>query len=130
MPIIRPEQDGAQRCGETPAAHTSPDAHAVTASVELRFHKYRPGLDRTELKQSLFECGVAILIPTSCVSHDVTLADRVIRKLTTQREGHDSSVEPEPPLALDVRIDLEDESDAVAQRVPDRGIHRVLDTRV
>ena len=54
----------------------------------------------------------------------------MVFKLAPQGEIHHIRVEPEAPLALNTRIQIDAQGHPVVQGVPDRRVHRVLDSGV
>src|SRR5207237_5355063 len=124
-PVVGPEQDRTERRREAPPADARAYADSVVAVVELGFHDDRPGLDLAEVGERLIERCEALLVAAARVAHHEALAHRVIAQLAAQRDGDDACAEPESPLAIDSRIEVEGERLPVAERAADGRAVRV-----
>src|ERR1700694_5059528 len=130
MPIIGPEQKRAQRGGQATAAHARAHANAIAALSELWFDQHRPALNRAQVHERLLKSSETFLIATAHVAHEVPIAYGVVIKFAPQRQIHDIGIEPEAPLALDVRVQVDGERYTVVQCVAYDRVHRVVDARV
>src|SRR5579863_7539856 len=110
-PVVSPEENSAQRCGEVSAAHARTNADVVAAAVELRFDQDRPRIDPAQVSQRLIERGEGLLVAAAGIADDVAVTDRVVRELPTQRQVDDVGVEPEAAIAVDAHLKVEGERD-------------------
>ena len=101
-----------------------------TPARTLRLHQDRPGIHLAQVVQRLVQGGEALLIAALRVAHHVTLAHGVVAELAPQGQLDDIQVEPETPLTVHARLELERERQAVPQRAADGRTHRVLDARM
>src|SRR5438270_429423 len=113
-----------------PAAHAGAHADSVVAAIAPRLHQDRPGIHLAQVVQRLVQGGEALLIAALRVAHHVTLAHGVVAELAPQSQLDDIQVEPETPLTVHARLELERERQAVPQRAADGRTHRVLDARM
>src|SRR5579863_1001353 len=130
MPVVGPEEQGAQRGRQPSPPHPRSHADEIVAAVELRLDEDRPAIDLAQIIERLLECWKALLLPVAHVPHHVAVADSVIRELAPQGEVHDVRVEPQPPLAIDTRIEIESQRDAVTQGIPNVRVDGIFDPRV
>src|SRR5580704_18925420 len=98
MPVIRPEHEGSQGCGQLATAHARANADDIVAAVELRLHENGPAIDLAKVGQRLLECWERLLLVALHVADDITVAHGVIRQLAPQSQLHDVRVEPESSL--------------------------------
>src|SRR3569833_2742986 len=127
MPVIRPEQQYAQRCRKLAAPDARANADEVVAPVELRLDQNRPPVHLAEIGKGLLEGWKGLLLIALHIADDITIADRVVSQLAPQSQLYDICVEPESPLPINPRVQIKRQGDPIAQGVSNRRIDRVLD---
>src|SRR6185312_17466522 len=130
MPVIRPEQQHAQRRRQLTATDSRADTDDVVATVELWLDENGPAVHLAEISECFLEGGKGLLLIALHVADDVTVAYRVISQLAPQSQLHDICVEPESPLPINPRVQIKRQADPIAQGVSNRRIDRILDPRM